>query len=158
MKSSCFHGFRCNHYVKASIQYSVHQAPNILTIIFQRFQVMAIVLALDFQSTLYYDFPPKCLFFILTPFHQAGTFKKLNNTVTFPEDLDLTPFMSGERDGTDLYTLYAVVVHLGNSTAGGHYICFTKDYSGHWYKIDDAMVTPLAKFLVPALLLNAFKC
>ncbi|KAH7671778.1 Ubiquitinyl hydrolase 1 protein [Dioscorea alata] len=99
---------RCNHYVKASIQYSVHQAPNILTIILQRFQ--------------------------------AGTFKKLNNTVTFPEDLDLTPFMSGERDGTDLYTLYAVVVHLGNSTAGGHYICFTKDYSGHWYKIDDAMV------------------
>ncbi|KAM0933804.1 putative ubiquitinyl hydrolase 1 [Dioscorea sansibarensis] len=48
--------------------------------------------------------------------------------------------MSGERDGTDLYTLYAVVVHLGNSTAGGHYICFTKDDSGHWYKIDDAMV------------------
>ena len=63
--------------------------------------------------------------------------------------------MSGERDGTDLYTLYAVVVHLGNSTAGGHYICFTKDDSGHWYKIDDAMVTPLKKFFVPALLYNA---
>ncbi|KAJ0984241.1 hypothetical protein J5N97_002597 [Dioscorea zingiberensis] len=101
---------RCNGYVKARKQITVHQAPNILTIALKRFE--------------------------------SGRFGKLNKRVTFPENLDLTPYTSRERDGTDLYTLYAVVVHLDvqNSSFYGHYICFTKDFNGQWYKIDDDQV------------------
>ena len=56
--------------------------------------------------------------------------------------MDLTPYMSEDGDGTDIYTLYAVVVHLDmlNASFFGHYICYTKDYHGRWYRIDDCEV------------------
>ncbi|XP_073002168.1 ubiquitin carboxyl-terminal hydrolase 18-like [Typha latifolia] len=100
----------CNDYVKALKRLTVHQAPNILTIALKRFQ--------------------------------SGRFGKLNKRVTFPENLDLTPYMSGNGDGNDLYTLYAVVVHVDmlNASFFGHYICYTKDYHGRWYRIDDCKV------------------
>lgn len=73
---------------------------------------------------------------------QSGRFGKLNKRVAFPENLDLTPYMSGNRDGTDVYTLYAVVVHVDmlNASFFGHYICYTKGYCGRWYRIDDCKV------------------
>ncbi|CAL9104408.1 unnamed protein product [Musa textilis] len=100
----------CNDYVKAWKHLTVNQAPNILTITLKRFQ--------------------------------SGRFGKLNKRVTFPQNLDLTPYMSGDGDGTDIYTLYAVVVHLDmlNASFFGHYICYTKDYHGRWYRIDDCEV------------------
>ncbi|XP_042391460.1 ubiquitin carboxyl-terminal hydrolase 18-like [Zingiber officinale] len=101
----------CNDYVKAWKRLTVHQPPNILTITLKRFQ--------------------------------SGRFGKLNKRVTFPENLNLTPYMSGSSDGTDLYVLYAVVVHVDmlNASFFGHYICYTKDYQGKWYRIDDSKVT-----------------
>ncbi|XP_074564362.1 uncharacterized protein LOC141820902 [Curcuma longa] len=101
----------CNDYVKAWKRLTVHQPPNILTIALKRFQ--------------------------------SGRFGKLNKRVTFPENLNLTPYMSGGSDGTDLYVLYAVVVHVDmlNASFFGHYICYTKDYQGKWYRIDDSKVT-----------------
>lgn len=50
--------------------------------------------------------------------------------------------MSGGSDGTDLYVLYAVVVHVDmlNASFFGHYICYTKDHQGKWYRIDDSKV------------------
>ncbi|XP_009408046.2 ubiquitin carboxyl-terminal hydrolase 19-like isoform X1 [Musa acuminata AAA Group] len=100
----------CNDYVKAWKRLTVNQAPNILTITLKRFQ--------------------------------SGRFGKLNKRVTFPQNLDLTPYMSEDGDGTDIYTLYAVVVHLDmlNASFFGHYICYTKDYHGRWYRIDDCEV------------------
>lgn len=73
---------------------------------------------------------------------QSGRFGKLNKRVTFPEILDLTRYISGGGDGSDVYALYAVVVHLDmlNASFFGHYICFTKDYHGNWYRIDDCKV------------------
>ncbi|RVW84208.1 Ubiquitin carboxyl-terminal hydrolase 19 [Vitis vinifera] len=41
---------------------------------------------------------------------QSGRFGKLNKRVTFPETLDLSPYMSKAVVGTDVYKLYAVVV------------------------------------------------
>ncbi|KAJ6828991.1 ubiquitin carboxyl-terminal hydrolase 19-like [Iris pallida] len=101
----------CNDYVKAWKRLTVHQAPNILTIALKRFQ--------------------------------SGRFGKLNKRVTFPENLNLTPYMSGNDDGTDLYSLYAVVVHLDmlNASFFGHYICYIKDFEGHWYRVDDCKVS-----------------
>ncbi|KAM0968015.1 hypothetical protein ACFX13_016748 [Malus domestica] len=100
----------CNDYVKAWKRLTVKRAPNILTIALKRFQ--------------------------------SGRFGKINKRVTFPETLDLNPYMSEVGDGTNIYKLYAVVVHIDmlNASYFGHYICYTKDFSGNWYKIDDCKV------------------
>lgn len=78
-----------------------------------------------------------CCFFL-----QSGRFGKLNKRVTFPVTLDLVPYMSEARDNTDLYELYAVVVHIDmlNASFFGHYICYTKDFHGNWYRVDDCKV------------------
>ncbi|GMI95132.1 ubiquitin-specific protease 19 [Hibiscus trionum] len=101
----------CNDYVKAWKRLTIRWAPNILTIALKRFQ--------------------------------SGRFGKLNKRVGFPETLDLTPYMSEDGDDTNLYKLYAVVVHVDmlNASFFGHYICYTKDFSGNWYRIDDCKVT-----------------
>ncbi|KAJ1380981.1 Zinc finger, MYND-type [Sesbania bispinosa] len=69
----------------------------------------------------------------------SGKFGKLNKRVTFPETLDLSPYMSDVGDGSDIYKLYAVVVHIDmlNASFFGHYICYIKDFQGNWYRIDD---------------------
>ncbi|XP_059645667.1 ubiquitin carboxyl-terminal hydrolase 18-like [Cornus florida] len=74
---------------------------------------------------------------------QSGRFGKLNKRVTFPETLDLRPYMSEAGDGNDIYKLYAVVVHVDmlNASFFGHYICYAKDFCGNWYRIDDCKVT-----------------
>lgn len=56
--------------------------------------------------------------------------------------MDLSPYMSEAGDGADLYKLYAVVVHVDmlNASFYGHYICYTKDFRGNWYRIDDSKV------------------
>ncbi|XVE97287.1 hypothetical protein REPUB_Repub03eG0006700 [Reevesia pubescens] len=100
----------CNDYVKAWKRLTIRWAPNILTIALKRFQ--------------------------------SGRFGKLNKRVGFPETLDLTPYMSEDGDDTNLYKLYAVVVHVDmlNASFFGHYICYTKDFCGNWYRIDDCKV------------------
>ncbi|KAK3009070.1 hypothetical protein RJ639_015085 [Escallonia herrerae] len=72
----------------------------------------------------------------------SGRFGKLNKRVTFPETLDLSPYMSETGNGTDFYQLYAVVVHVDmlNASFFGHYICYTKDFCGNWCRIDDCKV------------------
>ncbi|XWS17900.1 hypothetical protein CRYUN_Cryun33cG0108200 [Craigia yunnanensis] len=100
----------CNDYVKAWKRLTIRSAPNILTIGLKRFQ--------------------------------SGRFGKLNKRVSFPETLDLTPYMSEDGDDTNVYKLYAVVVHVDmlNASFFGHYICYTKDFCGNWYRIDDCKV------------------
>ncbi|KAA8529700.1 hypothetical protein F0562_034200 [Nyssa sinensis] len=99
------------NYVMAWKRLTVRRAPNILTIALKRFQ--------------------------------SGRFGKLNKRVTFPETLDLKPYMSEAGDDNDIYKLYAVVVHVDmlNASFFGHYICYTKDFCGNWYRIDDCKVT-----------------
>ncbi|XP_028807093.1 ubiquitin carboxyl-terminal hydrolase 18 [Neltuma alba] len=74
---------------------------------------------------------------------QSGRFGKLNKRITFPETLDLSPYMSEAADGSNIYKLYAVVVHLDmlNASYFGHYICCIKDFQGNWYWVDDSKVT-----------------
>lgn len=83
----------------------------------------------------------------LLAYLQSGRFGKLNKRVSFPETLDLSPYMSEAGDDGDIYKLYAVVVHVDmlNASYFGHYICYTKDFSGNWYRIDDCKV--LTNFL-----------
>ncbi|KAJ1430155.1 Zinc finger, MYND-type [Sesbania bispinosa] len=73
---------------------------------------------------------------------QSGRFGKLNKRIAFPETLNLSPYMSEAGDGSDIYKLYAVVVHIDmlNASFFGHYICYIKDFQGNWYRVDDSKV------------------
>lgn len=81
-----------------------------------------------------------CLF--CCPCCQSGNFEKLNKSVRFPEVLNLAPYMSGTKDKSPLYNLYAVVVHLDimNAAYSGHYVCYVKNLREEWFRIDDSMV------------------
>lgn len=105
---------RCASYVRARKELSVHQAPNILTIVLKRFQ--------------------------------EGKYGKINKCITFPEMLDMIPFMTGKEDIPPLYMLYAVVVHLDtlNASFSGHYVSYVKDLQGTWLRIDDTEVQPVS--------------
>ncbi|KAJ9183071.1 hypothetical protein P3X46_006982 [Hevea brasiliensis] len=85
---------RCTTYVQAAKQLSIHEAPNILTIVLKRFQ--------------------------------EGKYGKINKSITFPDMLDMIPFMTGAEDIPPLYMLYAVVVHLDtlNASFSGHYLAY----------------------------------
>ncbi|KAL3500224.1 hypothetical protein ACH5RR_039317 [Cinchona calisaya] len=74
---------------------------------------------------------------------QSGRFGKLNKRVTFPETLDLSPYMNETGENNNIYKLYAVIVHVDmlNASFFGHYICYIKDFRGKWYRIDDCKVT-----------------
>ncbi|KAK1302306.1 Ubiquitin carboxyl-terminal hydrolase 15 [Acorus calamus] len=104
---------RCATYVRARKQLSVHEAPNILTIVLKRFQ--------------------------------SGKYGKITKCVSFPDMLDMIPFMTGTGDSPPLYMLYAVVVHLDafNASFSGHYVSYVKDLQGTWFKIDDTEVQPV---------------
>ncbi|KAE8124593.1 hypothetical protein FH972_019460 [Carpinus fangiana] len=104
---------RCATYVRARKQLSIHEAPNILTIVLKRFQ--------------------------------EGRYGKLNKWITFPDMLDMIPFMTGTGDMPPLYMLYAVVVHLDslNASFSGHYVSYVKDLNGNWFRIDDTEVQPV---------------
>lgn len=93
-----------------------------------------------------YDVTP-CLF--CCPCLQSGSFEKLNKSVRFPEVLNLAPYMSGTKDKSPFYNLYAVVVHLDimNAAYSGHYVCYVRNLREEWFRIDDSMVN----FYLPLL-------
>ncbi|KAM1244408.1 hypothetical protein ACFX1X_036200 [Malus domestica] len=105
---------RCAAYVRARKQLSIHEAPNILTIVLKRFQ--------------------------------EGKYGKINKCITFPDMLDMIPFMTGTGDIPPLYLLYGVVVHLDtqNASFSGHYVAYVKDMRGDWFRIDDTEVHPVS--------------
>ncbi|PKU72669.1 Ubiquitin carboxyl-terminal hydrolase 15 [Dendrobium catenatum] len=110
---------RCSTYVRARKQLSLHEVPNILTIVLKRFQ--------------------------------TGKYGKINKCVTFPDLLDMIPFVTGSADSPPLYILYAVVVHLDtlNTSFSGHYVSYVKDIQGTWFRIDDSevQVVPLSQVM-----------
>ncbi|KAJ0989370.1 hypothetical protein J5N97_007726 [Dioscorea zingiberensis] len=84
---------------------------------------------------------PNILTVVLKRF-QTGQYGKINKCVTFPDLLDMIPFVTGTADIPPLYMLYAVVVHLDtlNASFSGHYVSYVKDLQGAWFRVDDAEV------------------
>ncbi|KAM4625621.1 ubiquitin carboxyl-terminal hydrolase 48 isoform 2-T3 [Polymixia lowei] len=69
---------------------------------------------------------------------QTGHKKKLNTFISFPEQLDMGPFLEGKQDQKCVYELSAVLIHRGVSAYSGHYIAHVKDArTSDWYKFND---------------------
>lgn len=88
--------------------------------------------------------------------HSSQIDRKISAFVSFPAELDMTPFMSSHRRAADVgadnnnapeglfednrYSLFAVVNHLGSLDAG-HYTAYVRQMKGSWFKCDDHMIT-----------------
>lgn len=90
--------------------------------------------------------------FHLKRFEQStGYHKKISSYVSFPEELDMSPFMSSAQKlknpdtssylSTDnKYSLYSVVNHRGTADSG-HYTCFIRQHKNHWFRCEDNIIT-----------------
>ncbi|NXO86300.1 UBP42 hydrolase, partial [Sitta europaea] len=65
---------------------------------------------------------------------------KISKFVEYPEYLDLRPYMSDAAGEPLLCSLYAIVVHSGDTCLEGHFLCYTKASNGLWYKMNDEFV------------------
>uniref|UniRef100_A0A1B6KA10 Ubiquitin carboxyl-terminal hydrolase n=2 Tax=Cicadellinae TaxID=33370 RepID=A0A1B6KA10_9HEMI len=85
--------------------------------------------------------------------HSNRLHKKISTEVAFPQELDMTPFMSHKRNNHTTpppysaavledyrYSLFAVINHVG-SLDTGHYTAYIRQQHRHWYKCDDHMIT-----------------
>nr|CAD7462492.1 unnamed protein product [Timema tahoe] len=93
--------------------------------------------------------------------HSSGFRKKISTFIPFPEELDMTPFMSHRRNlnfnnnisnshtskerasitiKDNRYSLFAVVNHSGSLDAG-HYTAYVRQHRNHWYKCDDNIIS-----------------
>ena len=92
------------------------------------------------SKTLHIHSAPKVLLLVLKRF-SAFTDNKLDRKVSYPEFLNLRPYLSEPTGGPLPYALYAVLVHDGATSNSGHYFCCVKAGHGKWYKMDDTKVT-----------------
>ena len=72
---------------------------------------------------------------------------KLNNKVTFPETLDIRPYLDestlNKPDLKTDYELFSIMIHSGSAT-GGHYYAYVKDFlTNEWYNFNDERVSRL---------------
>eukprot|EP00499_Haloplacidia_sp_CaronLabIsolate_P012147 CAMPEP_0196769176 /NCGR_PEP_ID=MMETSP1104-20130614/380_1 /TAXON_ID=33652 /ORGANISM="Cafeteria sp., Strain Caron Lab Isolate" /LENGTH=463 /DNA_ID=CAMNT_0042139261 /DNA_START=145 /DNA_END=1532 /DNA_ORIENTATION=+ len=95
--------------------------------------------------------PPLVLTLLLKRFAFGDFLGKISTMVTYPEVLDVRPYVSPEHahDVPTKYRLFGVLVHSGSSMRFGHYYSYVKTPSGTWCKMDDASVhqTSLAHVL-----------
>lgn len=66
---------------------------------------------------------------------------KIIKFISYPEELDLRPYMSDPTKSSMKYQLSAVLVHVGHSTNSGHYFCYIKNSNNFWYRMDDSNVS-----------------
>ncbi|KAK9765316.1 hypothetical protein K7432_006450 [Basidiobolus ranarum] len=106
---------RCDKLSDAAKRMSIYEAPVVLTVQLKRY------------------------------LSNSETATKLAKPMSYPETLDINPYMSNDKDTVPLYKLYAVLVHTGNSCNSGHYYVMIKAPSGAWYSIDDDKVKQVSQ-------------
>ncbi|XP_059535819.1 ubiquitin carboxyl-terminal hydrolase 27 [Myotis daubentonii] len=87
--------------------------------------------------------------------HSAKQRRKITTYISFPLELDMTPFMASSKEGRmngqlqlptssgndeNKYSLFAVVNHQG-TLESGHYTSFIRHHKDQWFKCDDAVIT-----------------
>ncbi|XP_050299673.1 ubiquitin carboxyl-terminal hydrolase 22 [Anthonomus grandis grandis] len=86
--------------------------------------------------------------FHLKRFSHSDAGIKISTAISFPEMIDMTPFMSKRKKekpfpSDNRYSLFAVVNHSGDSANEGHYIAFVRQHLDYWYKCNDEVLTPV---------------
>ena len=62
--------------------------------------------------------------------------------VNFPEQLDISDFVTFKNEGKTVYRLYAVICHLGPSSMSGHFVAYCRNrMDNKWYLYNDGIVT-----------------
>ncbi|UXI14535.1 Down syndrome critical region protein 3-like protein [Sarcoptes scabiei] len=77
--------------------------------------------------------------FQLKRFECVRTIGKIMKAISYPEVLDLRPYMS-ENGPPLMYKLISVLVHDGHNCNSGHYYCYVRNSNNFWYKMDDSSV------------------
>ncbi|XP_045571625.1 ubiquitin carboxyl-terminal hydrolase 22 isoform X3 [Salmo salar] len=87
--------------------------------------------------------------------HSAKLRRKITTYVSFPLELDMTPFIASSKESRmngqyqqtvevlnndNKYSLFAVVNHQG-TLESGHYTSFIRQHKDQWFKCDDAIIT-----------------
>ncbi|XP_078461325.1 ubiquitin carboxyl-terminal hydrolase 36-like [Lampetra planeri] len=81
---------------------------------------------------------PNVLTISIKRYSYFGT--KISRDITYPEHLDVQPFMSKSPGEPVIYILYSVLVHAGTDCDIGHYYCYNKISDGNWYCMNDSLV------------------
>ncbi|EXB99718.1 Ubiquitin carboxyl-terminal hydrolase 21 [Morus notabilis] len=96
------------------------------------------------EKQLMVDQAPSVAVFHLKRFKADGSFvEKIDKHVDFSLELDLQSYStstSGDNAGL-MYDLYGIIVHVGFSSASGHYFSFIRSSPDTWYRLDDSRVT-----------------
>ena len=70
--------------------------------------------------------------------------QKISKTINYLEEIDLRKYISPDHleslDSKFIFELYGVVVHLGGTLDGGHYISYVKNPMNQWCLFDDSQV------------------
>lgn len=106
---------KCRKKVTAKKKFTVYKAPNVATFQLKRFDSDRIF---------------------------GG---KITKFISYPEELDLRPYMSDTTKSPIKYQLSAVLVHVGHSSNSGHYFCYIRNSNGFWYRMDDSSVSMVKK-------------
>ena len=80
---------------------------------------------------------PKILIITLKRFNNNN--RKDQRLVNFEHNLDMTKYVKGYKEATQVYELYGICNHSGG-TRGGHYTSFVKNANGKWYLFNDTKV------------------
>uniref|UniRef100_H2YZG3 Ubiquitin carboxyl-terminal hydrolase n=1 Tax=Ciona savignyi TaxID=51511 RepID=H2YZG3_CIOSA len=96
--------------------------------------------------------PIVCCFHLKRFEHTNKARRKIPTYISFPMDLDLSPFMASRRsvntrDETSVddalkenkYSLFAVVNHLG-SLQSGHYSVYVRQHRDQWFRCNDSTI------------------
>lgn len=76
------------------------------------------------------------------------TMIKINDRFEFPEEIDLTPYLSKDSEDiskSNIYDLYGVLIHMGAYGAGHYYAFLRTSTEPQWYRFDDDFVTKVEK-------------
>ncbi|XP_017782098.1 PREDICTED: LOW QUALITY PROTEIN: ubiquitin carboxyl-terminal hydrolase nonstop [Nicrophorus vespilloides] len=125
----------CQSYQESTKQLTLKTLPIVVSFHLKRFQHSKEVRFLPTKSSL------NVFFFIQKE-------KKILTSISFPEMLDMTPFMSRNKTSSSYpippdnrYSLFAVINHLGSSINAGHYTAYVRQQRDYWYKCDDHVIT-----------------
>ena len=69
--------------------------------------------------------------------------------IDFPMEIDLSNYVLLNVNKTEkyIYSIYGVIIHMGDSSEGGYFIATCKSpIDGKWYRYNDKFVTPITDF------------